>query len=117
MGANGNEIVVEFDCGSQQFADCAAAIIKVRVWVRGEDCCISETVCCISKMFACRSRFLRHAGCVSAKRRFVCWCSGVHGCSLLWLLFVVVVIAAVAMAIAAAFGGDGGRDVFSRGDR
>ena len=29
MGANGNEIVVEFDCGSQQFADCAAAIIKV----------------------------------------------------------------------------------------
>lgn len=30
MGANGNEIVVEFDCGSQQFADCAAAIIKVR---------------------------------------------------------------------------------------
>eukprot|EP00903_Cladosiphon_okamuranus_P012466 g11675.t1 len=28
MGKN-NDIVVEFDCGSQQFADCAAAIIKV----------------------------------------------------------------------------------------
>lgn len=29
MGARGSSIVVEFDCGSQQFAECAAAIIKV----------------------------------------------------------------------------------------
>lgn len=34
MGSNGNRLVVKFDCGSQQFADCAAAIIKVSTAVQ-----------------------------------------------------------------------------------